>query len=184
MKTMKKHFAILALSGVMLSCGDSKKEASTEKDLEETPTATMPTEDAESTRTMEASFKDDSSKQVFDHYQKMRSALVASNLEATKSAATELASRLSEDHAELKSMAMKIADASDLEAQRQLFSDLTEQVEPMLKESITEGQIYKQYCPMAFKGQGGFWLSNAEEIRNPYYGDKMLTCGKVMEVIQ
>jgi len=43
--------------------------------------------------------------------------------------------------------------------------------------------VYKQYCPMAFDGKGAFWLSSSEEIRNPYYGDKMLKCGRVEETI-
>ena len=44
--------------------------------------------------------------------------------------------------------------------------------------------MYKQFCPMAFEGKGGYWVSTSEDIKNPYYGDKMLTCGKVVEVIQ
>ena len=30
---------------------------------------------------------------------------------------------------------------------------------------------------MAFNNEGAYWLSDAEQIRNPYFGDKMLTCG-------
>jgi hypothetical protein len=32
---------------------------------------------------------------------------------------------------------------------------------------------------MAFDGEGGYWLSDSKEIRNPYYGEKMLVCGNV-----
>ena len=34
---------------------------------------------------------------------------------------------------------------------------------------------------MAFDNQGAYWLSNAKQIRNPYFGEKMLTCGEVKE---
>jgi hypothetical protein len=34
---------------------------------------------------------------------------------------------------------------------------------------------------MAFNDQGAYWISDREEIRNPYFGDKMLTCGVVKE---
>jgi len=53
----------------------------------------------------------------------------------------------------------------------------------MLKGAVKSGEVYKQYCPMAFDGKGAFWLSSSEEIRNPYYGDKMLKCGRVEETI-
>ena len=36
---------------------------------------------------------------------------------------------------------------------------------------------------MAFK-EGAYWLSSIEDIRNPYYGARMLNCGKIEEVIQ
>ena len=42
------------------------------------------------------------------------------------------------------------------------------------------GRIYQLHCPMAFDGAGADWFSEVSEVRNPYYGDKMLTCGKVV----
>lgn len=44
--------------------------------------------------------------------------------------------------------------------------------------------IYLQYCPMALNDKGAYWLSNSAEIRNPYFGKKMLECGEVVETIQ
>jgi hypothetical protein len=32
---------------------------------------------------------------------------------------------------------------------------------------------------MAFGNTGAHWLSNTKEIQNPYFGDKMLKCGRV-----
>jgi Cu(I)/Ag(I) efflux system membrane fusion protein len=40
---------------------------------------------------------------------------------------------------------------------------------------------YIQKCPMANNNKGAVWLSMEEEIRNPYYGDAMLTCGSVID---
>ena len=37
---------------------------------------------------------------------------------------------------------------------------------------------------MAFEGKGDYWYSTSEEIRNPYFGDKMLKCGRVDETIE
>jgi len=39
--------------------------------------------------------------------------------------------------------------------------------------------VYLEFCPMAFDNKGAFWISTDKEIRNPYFGDKMLTCGEV-----
>ncbi len=39
--------------------------------------------------------------------------------------------------------------------------------------------VYLEFCPMAFDNKGAFWISAHKEIRNPYFGDKMLTCGEV-----
>ena len=41
--------------------------------------------------------------------------------------------------------------------------------------------IYIQHCPMANSDKGADWLSRAKEIRNPYFGESMLTCGSVKE---
>ena len=89
-----------------------------------------------------------------------------------------------ETYIEIGTLADEISKAGDVEKQRELFSQLTEKVEPVFKGSIEGGEIYKQFCPMAFEGKGGYWISDASEIRNPYFGDKMLTCGKVTETIQ
>lgn len=60
----------------------------------------------------------------------------------------------------------------------------------MLSESILEvtesfglekDKVYKDFCPMAFDNKGAFWLSETEEILNPYFGEAMLSCGEVKE---
>ncbi len=43
--------------------------------------------------------------------------------------------------------------------------------------------LYVQYCPMADSNRGAYWLSTDESIRNPYYGESMLTCGEVTSEI-
>jgi len=36
---------------------------------------------------------------------------------------------------------------------------------------------------MAFDNKGAYWLSNEAAIRNPYFGDEMLECGKVEDSV-
>ncbi len=38
--------------------------------------------------------------------------------------------------------------------------------------------VFVQHCPMALD-EGAMWLSTSKNIRNPYYGDRMMECGEV-----
>jgi membrane fusion protein, copper/silver efflux system len=40
-------------------------------------------------------------------------------------------------------------------------------------------RVYKMYCPMAFDDEGAYWLSDRDQILNPYFGDAMLSCGVI-----
>ena len=51
------------------------------------------------------------------------------------------------------------------------------------KAELKNAGIYQQFCPMAFNNKGAYWLSNTENIRNPYFGSKMLECGEVTETL-
>ena len=81
-------------------------------------------------------------------------------------------------------LVQKIVDATDIEAQRSAFVGVTNAVEAMLKDALDSGKVYKQYCPMAFKNTGAYWLSESKEIANPYFGDKMYRCGRVDSIIE
>ena len=44
--------------------------------------------------------------------------------------------------------------------------------------------LFVLHCPMANSNKGADWLSSSKEIRNPYYGSSMLTCGEVKDTIK
>lgn len=46
-----------------------------------------------------------------------------------------------------------------------------------------ESPLYIQFCPMANNDKGATWISTSEEIINPYFGDVMLNCGNVEDII-
>lgn len=74
----------------------------------------------------------------------------------------------------------KIAKIGDVEKQRKQFQGVTKLLIPSLQAYGVEGTtIYIQHCPMAFNNRGADWLSTEEQIRNPYFGDKMMKCGSV-----
>ncbi|MBT8256028.1 MAG: DUF3347 domain-containing protein [Bacteroidia bacterium] len=129
----------------------------------------------------DVTFNDPKVADIYGSYIQLKTALVNSDAESTATSAKELINALENkgDEEELLKAAQTIATSSDIEVQRKEFVLVTSGLEKMLEGAISSGVIYKQYCPMAFDFEGGFWLSNSKEIYNPYFGDKMLRCGKV-----
>jgi Cu(I)/Ag(I) efflux system membrane fusion protein len=85
----------------------------------------------------------------------------------------------------LETSLKEIQATSDIEAQRTAFSTLSDHLYKSIKAyGLGGATAYYEFCPMAFNDQGGYWLSDDTTIRNPYFGDKMLTCGSVKEKLQ
>ncbi|SKB96339.1 Protein of unknown function [Salegentibacter salinarum] len=137
--------------------------------------ATMETYEGES---LEAEFKDENTAEVYNLYVEIKDAFVNTDAETASDKAAELAEKAGENE-EIASAATQIAESEDVNTQREDFSKLTAAMEPVLQDALESGEIYKQYCPMAFEGKGDYWYSNSKDIFNPYYGDKMLKCGRV-----
>jgi len=84
----------------------------------------------------------------------------------------------------LNNQLKQIASTDDIKLQRRAFSGFSNEFYKTIKTFGLMGKTaYYQFCPMAFDGRGAFWLSTAKEIRNPYYGDQMLTCGETKETL-
>lgn len=71
------------------------------------------------------------------------------------------------------------ANAGKLEHQREHFVLLSKDVNDLIKMFGSKRQLYQDYCPMADEGKGAIWISETKEIKNPYQGSKMPTCGSV-----
>lgn len=123
--------------------------------------------------------------EVVGLYLKLKDALVASDASEARQAAKNLADQLEKSRRELSDMLLEdtraLVNTDDLKAQREHFRAISQNLYQMLKVNDTEQDLYRQYCPMAFDGEGAYWISSSEEIRNPYFGDKMLKCGRVEE---
>lgn len=83
----------------------------------------------------------------------------------------------------ITSLANSIATNTDITSQRQYFASLSSTIYPVLKISPLSKPVYYQNCPMFDNGKGANWLSLNPEIKNPFYGSKMMTCGSVKEKI-
>ena len=130
-------------------------------------------------------------------YLKMKDALVAGDVPVAQAGARELGrlmaaiptNGLGADeksvHEDSKDQVKAIADSEVLETQRKHFVRLNEVLIPAIETSGSGAQtLYVQTCPMANNNKGAIWLSAQKEIRNPYYGDAMLSCGRVISTIQ
>lgn len=72
----------------------------------------------------------------------------------------------------------KMAKANNIDKQRKEFEEVSTLLWKVIKEDKSIDQtVYYQYCPM----KKAYWISKEEGIKNPYYGQQMLTCGKVVE---
>lgn len=66
-----------------------------------------------------------------------------------------------------------------IEHQREHFAMLSKDINDLIKTFGTTQKLYQDYCPMYDEGKSGYWISETKEIKNPYYGSQMLTCGSV-----
>lgn len=70
---------------------------------------------------------------------------------------------------------------SPIDHQREHFKTLSKDILDMVEITGTKSTLYEQFCPM-YDG-GSAWLSSSNEVKNPYLGSKMVTCGKVQKII-
>ncbi len=139
-------------------------------------------------------------KAVFDNYFALKDALVKTDGNTASTKATDLAKAIStvkmdklamdEHMAWMKVMkdlafdAEHIAETKETSHQRDHFTSLSKNMYALMKVSKQDTPTYYQFCPMANDGKGANWLSKENAVKNPYYGNQMLTCGKVVETIK
>lgn len=178
MNKLKSTLGVVAIAFITLTaCKDANKNEAPTPMVNQMHQESM----TEATEMAKPTFEDGNTQAMFQHYIHIKTALVNSDAAEAKSGAQKLM-EFTEDTA-LKSALSQITDSEDLEVQRTAFSDLTEKITATVNESLTDGAVYQQFCPMAFNNKGGYWLSTESEIKNPYYGDRMLKCGKVTETL-
>ncbi len=122
---------------------------------------------------------------LLENYMTVKDALVSGDAKATNKAINLFYQTVNKE-ADLTGSALgkateKLNRATGMEKQRVAFQDVSTQMWKHIKDSDEVNQtVYYQYCPM----KKAHWLSKEKEIKNPYYGSSMLTCGKVVETKQ
>lgn len=122
-------------------------------------------------------------------YLKIKNALVETNAEAASFAAENLRYNLKNNDDKVLFKILQqlkaIETSKDVDEQRITFENLSADIYQLAKIKNLNGQVlYQQYCPMAFNNKGAYWISDEERVYNPYFGNKMLRCGKVTEVLK
>ena len=203
---MKKIFLIVAVSAILVSCGNN---ASTNHHDNMHSGDSMTAHDhaaMENIKTMSAQFQDVDPvvagfvKGMLQDYMGIKNALVADQeTDAAKSAGhmhtlmqqfdkslltdaqKKVYEALEEDLAE---QAEHISENNAIDHKRSHFAMMSDDMYGMVK-AFGSGQVlYHDHCPMARDNKGAMWLSETKDIRNPYFGNKMMQCGSVEEIIQ
>lgn len=121
---------------------------------------------------------------VYQHYIHLKTALTNDDAKEAEMGAQMLDKAIKDAGVEVKNMAPML-NAKDVKEKRAQLSSLSVELAAVFKKSKLEsGVVYKQYCPMANDGNGGYWLASESQIKNPYYGKSMMSCGSVEEEIK
>ena len=137
---------------------------------------------------------------VFSDYINLKNALVEDNTEAAMEHSKSLLKNLAQvdmkllkeqsTHSswmsfekELKTAAIAISKSMDLKEQRNHFKHLSTHLTKAVTMFGVNETVYQQFCPMVANNKGAFWLSKEAQILNPYYGEAMLKCGEVTQII-
>lgn len=119
-------------------------------------------------------------KAVVDSYVTIQSKLAADDLAAVREPARALAGRaasMGTAGAAIAKSAAALEAAADLKTARDAFAELSDAVIAAGKAEGWKGVdgVRLAYCPMVKR----HWLQKDEQVRNPYYGAQMLTCGEL-----
>lgn len=127
--------------------------------------------------------------QLLSSYYNIKNALVAGDAASAASNADELVRTvnaidykvISEGNINiLAKSAGRISETKELGKQREYLANFSSNIAAVAKAlKLSDQPVYLEYCPM----KKASWLSSEKEIRNPYFGSSMLTCGEVKETL-
>ena len=180
---------VLALSFVVLlaACGSNQQPKDSHEGHDHGPATPAETSAPAVATVSMASLKDSNLNAVYQQYQHLTTVLTQGDATAAKVSALALEAGAKEikGGSSLATTAAQITGAKDIEAQRTLYASLSDEFISLVKESgLESGELYVAHCPMALNDKGASWVSNSKEIRNPYFGESMLTCGSVKETLK
>ncbi len=142
--------------------------------------------------------KNNATSAIVDAYLQIKNALVADDKEAAAKGGAALltafskfnmASLKGDTHKEYMDILENAKEQvqhiikSPIDHQREHFEVLSTDINDLIALLGTDKTLYEDFCPMANDGKGAIWLSEIKDIKNPFFGSKMLKCGKVQKQI-
>lgn len=118
-------------------------------------------------------------KSVLEHYLTIQTELAKDSIKGVDEHASAIANAVKSDQmkmlsADVARQAETLGKAKDLKAAREAFKPLSASLVKYLADNKAgKGTYHEAYCPMAKAS----WLQTSQDIRNPYMGKSMLTCG-------
>ena len=161
---------------------------------EKTPATT--TEEANVTKPVEGTQSTFSINTIVSNYLALKNALTKDDTKGAASAgktlyatfnavnATTIDAKQKKEYLDIaddaKEHAEHIGDnGGNIPHQREHFVLLSKDISDLIKTFGATQKLYQDYCPMADEGKGAIWISEIKDIKNPYQGSKILTCGSV-----
>jgi len=202
-------FGIAAMTVILLpACNnaDNKNEHENHALNKDTVRHVIPTNDKE-IKTIAVAYTNldlkaaASIKGIVDHYLHIKNALVNDNGGEAANGAIAMGKAMStldkslltaeqknlydEIEEDLEEHANHIGKNGDnIKHQREHFSMMSEDIYDLVKAFGGGRSLYHDHCPMYNEKKGAMWLSEMKEVKNPYFGSGMPTCGTVEEVIK
>lgn len=123
---------------------------------------------------------------LLSQYYKLSEALTTGNVNEARLIANAIrAAAEKTGEREIAETAQRIVDSEELVAERKAYQYLSHAfIQRIKEEGMAMGSLYIAHCPMAFDDKGASWITTIKEIKNPYFGEAMLTCGHIEETIQ
>ncbi|GAB6096980.1 hypothetical protein JCM14469_32340 [Desulfatiferula olefinivorans] len=135
-------------------------------------------------------------KAVYDDYLAFKDALAADDIDTARARASAFKARIEDTSpSALHGTWLKVREALvgtlAHAAHQESLADLRKTFQAVSRSMVdmarglgpADRTLYVQHCPMADDNKGADWLSADKEIRNPYYGKSMLSCGEVTATI-
>ncbi|KAB1231887.1 DUF3347 domain-containing protein [Chryseobacterium viscerum] len=133
---------------------------------------------------------------IIKDYLALKNALIADNDKGASNAGKQLLNTLKnvdvksipsgkqKDYKEIADDARENAEhisdnAGKIDHQREHLAFLSKDVSDLVTLFGSSQKLYQDHCPMFNDGKGAVWISETKAIKNPYYGNQMLSCGSV-----
>lgn len=188
---MVKYFAIIVMAA-LVSCNGNEDKKAEEVEKKDTPLTQSKNSNAFNTQfehflTVYFHLKDrlvlTNDTLAITSAKELKAA--ADSLQLTDLKADQSIVEMTKGYVEsISAEAAALSAEKNIEEMRKSFQVISDNMYDLVRTVRYDQQVlYHQFCPMAFNDQGAYWLSATSDVKNPYFGKKMLTCGEVKDSI-